>query len=115
LLLSLSFYVLFCQTNKLPAQSYYLGGQDLFSSTNVNSASYTATVTNYGNADFILGLRGFEGFTVLSGCYWGWQIASVNSTSATLTIDKNQLQKISFSFFQLGQESTTDDPESTGS
>lgn len=52
----------------------------------------------------MLGLRGFDGFTTLSGCYWGWQVSSVNSTVATLLIDKKQLQNIYFSLLQIGKE-----------
>ena len=57
---------------------------------------------------FLLGLRGFAGYTNLSGCYWGWQPPS-NASSATgndtvtLTIYENQLQYIYLSFFQIGK------------
>lgn len=96
--------MLFCQTNNLTSQGYfYQGGQDLYSSTDVNSASYTAEVDHYNDTEFILGLRGFEGFTALSGCFWGWSLANISGNTATLIVDKNQLQRIQFSFFQMGK------------
>ena len=77
----------------------------------VNSASYTATVNNSTTTVFLMGLRGISGFTILSNAMWGWSLLSTDSNNiSTLTIDKNQLQYIYFSFFQIGIYTTTTDP-----
>lgn len=108
LLLRVSLFVLFCDTITLASDGYYYkGGKEIVYSNDVNNSSFTTEVTNYGQAQFLLGLRGFDGFTVLGGCYWGWQVSSANSTTATLLIYKNQLQNIYFSFLQFGKEVTS--------
>ena len=50
----------------------------------------------------MLAVRGFEGFTALTGCEWGWTVSSVSGGTATLTITKKQLQYLYFSYLQLG-------------
>ena len=55
----------------------------------------------------MLGVRGFDGFAVLSNTQWGWSLTNVNSDVATLTIDKIQLQHLYFSFLQIGAYPTT--------
>lgn len=94
---------------------YYYGGIDLVQSYNPTSATnFTFTLDKYSQTVFLLGLRGFSGFTALTGCYWGWSITSVNNDIATLTISQKQLQYLQYSFFQIGKyTNSTNSSETT--
>ena len=91
----------------------FLGGQSIIYSNDVNAASVTTTVNDYNSSSIILGVRGFDGFPILSNTQWGWTLLNVSTTeTATLTLDKKQLQNIYFSFFQISKYVTTTEPGS---
>lgn len=65
---------------------------------------------------FVLGIRGFDGFTILQDAQWGWTVLQITGEVATLTVDKYRLQNIYFSFFQIGSaSSTTTSPDESAS
>ncbi len=92
----------------------YTGGQYSVIGYNAGSTPYFLyTVGNYTETVFLLGLRGFSGFTILSGCYWGWSVQAISNDIGTLKVDQNQLQNIQFSFFQIGKSTTQTTTEET--
>ena len=107
----INLYVVFVDNQALTSNNYlFQGGQSLMvsSSADVNSVSYTATIDNYTSTVFLLGTRGIAGFTILFDTTWGWSLLNQSSNgTATITIDKYQLQYVYFSFLQIGQYSTT--------
>ena len=114
LILRIDINVVFCDNQALTNKNYlYQGGQSIMVSANadVNSVSYTTTVTNYSSTVFLMGMRGLNGFTILNNATWGWSILNISSNSiVTINVDKYQLQYIYFSFFQIGIYTTTTDP-----
>ena len=80
-----------------------MGGQSIVTWANPNNAAFNYVVDRYNQTEFVLGVRGFEGFTILYSAQWGWTVLNTTADTATLNIDKYQLMFIYFSYFQIGQ------------
>ena len=94
---------------------FIVGGLDMFNTPNVNLASWTTSINDYDTTEFILAIRGLEGFPILGNAQWGWSITAVNGSLATLTIDKSQVQNMYYSFFQIAAYEVTASGDSGGS
>ena len=111
----LSFDLLLYYPSILTSQNfYYLGSTTLFDSSDTAATDYSKTISNYNTTLFILGLRMLSGLSVSSfGLKFGWELVlSLNQDTATVLIEKTNIEHIGYSYFQIGE--LTNSPNTDG-
>ena len=92
-------YAVFYEESTLAALNYYyFGGSDLIVSTNSSENSFTVSFNYEANVKIMMGLSSFGSPTSMSGYLWGWTSTTVANNTFNLTINKNSLAFISFSY-----------------
>lgn len=59
-------------------------------------------MVNYTNTVFIIGLGGFFGFDFSNYYSWGWSLVNLVDNTATIQLNRSNLQNIYYSYFQIG-------------